>query len=175
MSNTEAVEGQPAGEYVAAEVVAITPEKPQPPQPDVSDPAKLIRLGTMLQTLLTELQGTEPDAAGVKRLAQIHEEAIEELQKILSEELQDELLEFNTCCGSDTPSASEMRVAQAQLVGWIQGLLHGMQATAAAQAQMAQQQMMMMQAQAQQRALMAQQAGSGAGSDPAALPESGYL
>ncbi len=62
-------------------------------------------------------------------------------------------MEFNKCCSSETPGESEMRVAHAQLVGWIQGLLRGMQATATAQAQMAQQQMMIMQAQMQQRAL----------------------
>ena len=154
------------------------------PQPDVSDPAKLIRLGTMLQTMLTELKDTEHDDAGVKRLAQIHHETIEELGEILSDDLHEELLEFNDCCGKDTPSESEMRVAHAQLVGWIQGLLRGMQATATAQAQMAQQQMMMMQTQMQGRAL-----GGPGGPDVApqghpaqkprssgpAAPDSGYL
>jgi hypothetical protein len=154
------------------------------PQPDVSDPAKLIRLGTMLQTMLTELKDTENDEAGLQRLAQIHHETIEELGEILSDDLHEELLEFNDCCGNDTPSESEMRVAHAQLVGWIQGLLRGMQATATAQAQMAQQQMMMMQAQMQGRAL-----GGPGGSDGAAhgqppqkprnsgpaVPDSGYL
>ena len=97
------------------------------PQPDVTDPAKLIRLGTMLQTMLTELKGTETDAAGVQRLAQIHHETVDELGEILSDDLHEELLEFNKCCGSETPSESEMRIAHAQLVGWIQGLLRGMQ------------------------------------------------
>jgi len=161
------------------------------PQPDVTDPAKLIRLGTMLQTMLTELKDTETDAAGVQRLAQIHHETIDELSEILSDDLHDELMEFNDCCGTDTPSESEMRIAHAQLVGWIQGLLRGMQATATAQAQMAQQQMMMMQAQMQQRALGGPGAG-GPGPTPGgqqsagvpaaprreggtAVPDSGYL
>lgn len=158
------------------------------PEPDVTDPAKLIRLGTMLQTMLTELKDEETDSAGVARLAQIHQETVEELEGILSEDLREELLEFNDCCGSDTPSESEMRVAQAQLVGWIQGLLRGMQATATAQAQMAQQQMMMMQAQMQQRALGGS-GGPGAPGGPGgpvpgaqpprrsgpAVPDSGYL
>jgi len=137
------------------------------PQPDVSDPAKLIRLGTMLQTMLVELKDSETDSAGVQRLAQIHRETIEELSEILSEDLHEELMEFNDCCGNETPTESEMRVAHAQLVGWIQGLLRGMQATATAQAQMAQQQMMMMQAQMQQRAL-------GGPGGPGG-PDSGYL
>lgn len=157
-------------------------EIPTRPQPDVSDPAKLIRLGTMLQTVLTEVQqiGSETDEGGLLRLAQIHTETIEELSEILSEDLRDELLEFNNCCGTETPSAGELRVAHAQLVGWIQGLLRGMQATATAQAQIAQQQMMMMQAQAQQRALTPQQpAGAPAGQQPPKPspngPDSGYL
>jgi len=152
------------------------------PQPDVTDPAKLIRLGTMLQTMLTELKDTETDAAGVQRLAQIHTETIDELGEILSDDLHEELLEFNDCCGAETPSESEMRVAHAQLVGWIQGLLRGMQATATAQAQMAQQQMMMMQAQMQQQALGGAPGGAPQGqpaqqprSSGPAVPDSGYL
>ncbi len=166
------------------ELVQEAPMTPSAdPQPDVTDPAKLIRLGTMLQTMLTELKDTEHDDAGVQRLAQIHTETIDELGEILSDDLHEELLEFNDCCGSETPSESEMRVAHAQLVGWIQGLLRGMQATATAQAQMAQQQMVMMQAQMQQRAL----GGPGGPAGPQgaapqpprdsgpAVPDSGYL
>ncbi|MBT5756497.1 MAG: DUF2587 domain-containing protein [Acidimicrobiaceae bacterium] len=163
-----------------SELVAEAPLTPSvDQQPDVSDPAKLIRLGTMLQTMLTELKDTETDDAGLMRLDQIRQETIEELGGILSDDLHEELLEFNACCGSDTPSESEMRVAHAQLVGWIQGLLRGMQATATAQAQMAQQQMMMMQAQMQQqRAVGGQPPAQGAqqprNSGPA-VPDSGYL
>jgi len=167
---------------------AMTPAMAAQPQPDVTDPAKLIRLGTMLQTMLTELKDSETDTAGLKRLSQIHNETIEELSEILSDDLQEELLEFNDCCGTETPSEGEIRVAHAQLVGWIQGLLRGMQATATAQAQMAQQQMMMMQAQMQQRALTGQggqpapggPGGPQAGTQPPrdsgpAVPDSGYL
>lgn len=133
------------------------------PRPDVTDPAKLIRLGTMLQAVLSELRGVETDDAGVQRLANIHRETISELEKILSEDLHDELMEFNSAFSGDesgaVPSSSEVRVAHAQLVGWIQGLLRGMQATAQAQAKMAQQQMMMMQAQQAQQQAMLQAAG----------------
>ncbi len=169
-ANSPAAAGDPA----AAAVVAAARQ----PEPDVTDPAKLIRLGTMLQAVLTELHEQETDQAGLVRLAQIHTETVEELQTILSEDLRDELMEFNDCCGSETPSESELRVAHAQLVGWIQGLLRGMQATATAQAQMMQQQMMLMQAQAQQRALG--QGGAPAPGAPPAVkapstPDSGYL
>ncbi len=76
------------------ELVGDAPMTPTAaPQPDVTDPAKLIRLGTMLQTMLTELKGTETDAAGVQRLAQIHHETIDdELGEILSDDLHEELL-----------------------------------------------------------------------------------
>ena len=153
-----------------------------PPQPEVTDPAKLIRLGTMLQTMLTELKNEQTDDAGVARLAQIDNETIDELGGILSDDLREELLEFNDCCGTEAPSESEMRVAHAQLVGWIQGLLRGMQATATAQAAMAQQQMMMMQQQMQQKALGGQgvPGAPGGPGQPArnsgpAVPDSGYL
>lgn len=147
-------------------------EQEQPdPQPDVSDPAKLIRLGTMLQTMLVELKDTETDEAGVARLAQIHHETVEELGEILSDDLHEELMEFNDCCSGAPPTESEMRVAHAQLVGWIQGLLRGMQATATAQAAMAQQQMLMMQEQMKQRAL----GGPQQGPDGGEVSHSAYL
>lgn len=159
-----------------AELVAEAAEQPaEQPQPDVTDPAKLIRLGTMLQTMLVELKETDHDEAGVQRLAQIHNETVDELGGILSDDLHEELLEFNACCGNATPSQGEMRVAHAQLVGWIQGLLRGMQATATAQAQMAQQQMQMMM---QQRGIgPGQGAGPGgrAPDDAPATHDSGYL
>lgn len=146
-------------------------------KPDVTDPAKLIRLGTMLQTMLVELKDSDNDDAGVARLAQIHTETIDELGEILSDDLHEELLEFNACCSGETPTESEVRVAHAQLVGWIQGLLRGMQATATAQAQMAQQQMMQMQEQMRRRALgQAGPGGPGAPGDAGSgLPDSGYL
>lgn len=166
-------------------------EAPTAPTPDVSDPAKLIRLGTMVQTLLAEVQRAAPDEAGRMRLAQIHNETVDELGEILSEDLREELEEFNVCCGqNDAPSDGEIRIAQAQLVGWLQGLLRGMQASATAQAAMAQRQLMQVQAgdprmQAAQQAMAAQQGQSPAQqgrpqgpprkSGPPMTPDSGYL
>lgn len=126
---------------------SATTEHTSPPGPDVTDPAKLIRLGTMLQALLAEVHQAPPDEGGRQRLAQIHNETIDELSGILSEDLREELADFNQCCATDTPSEGEIRVAQAQLVGWIQGLLRGMQASAMTQAALAQQQMQIAQAQ----------------------------
>ena len=102
--------------------------------PPVSDPAKLIRLGTMVQALMTEVRSAETDENGRRLLARIHAETMEELGTVLSPDLMEELQEFADCCGDDgVPTESELRVAQAQLVGWLQGLLQGMQASALAQ------------------------------------------
>ena len=107
---------------------------PDPVEPMVSDPAKLIRLGTMVQTLMNEIREVPTDEAGRKLLARIHTETMEELGTVLNDELMDELTEFTDCCDSDgVPTESEIRVAQAQLVGWLQGLLQGLQASMVAQ------------------------------------------
>lgn len=109
---------------------------------DVTNPAKLIRLGTMINQLLNEVRAASPDDEGLARLAVIHSQTLTELSEVLSPELFDELMEFNACCSGDTtPTESEIRVAQAQLVGWLQGLLQGMQASAATQALQAQRQL----------------------------------
>jgi len=146
-------------------------QAPVQPEPDVTDPAKLIRLGTMVQTMLAEVGDATQDEAGRIRLAAIHRETIEELQLILSEDLRQELAEFDQCVNCESPSAAELRVAQAQLVGWMQGLLRGMQASAQAQAQMAQQQLQMMQMQMAAQQMQAQ--GGGAPAPPQqAIPAS---
>ena len=107
---------------------------PDTAEPMVSDPAKLIRLGTMVQTLMNEIREVPTDEAGRKLLARIHTETMAELGTVLNDDLMDELTEFADCCDSDgVPSESEIRVAQAQLVGWLQGLLQGLQASMVAQ------------------------------------------
>lgn len=119
----------------------------------ISDPAKLIRLGTMLQTLMAEVREAETDEASRQLLARIHRETIEELGTILSTDLMDELTEFTNCCDdAGVPTEAEVRVAQAQLVGWLQGLLQGLQASMAQQQAAAAMQMQQMQAARQQAA-----------------------
>ncbi|MEZ5167756.1 MAG: proteasome activator [Acidimicrobiales bacterium] len=116
-------------------------EPPAPEDPDdepqgssISDPAKLIRLGTMLQTLMAEVRAAGTDEESRRLLARIHKETVEELGTVLSGDLMDELAEFARCCDAEgVPTESEIRVAQAQLVGWLQGLLQGLQASMAAQ------------------------------------------
>src|SRR5262249_41905049 len=69
------------------------------------------------------------DDAGRRSLKEIHERSIHELEEILSPDLRQELAEVSLTFTSDTPSESELRIAQAQLVGWLEGLFHGIQAT----------------------------------------------
>jgi hypothetical protein len=115
--------------------------EPSPPadetdsgQAMISDPAKLIRLGTMLQTLMAEVREADTDEDSRRLLARIHTETMEELGTVLSDDLMSELSEFTSCCDDEgVPTEAEIRVAQAQLVGWLQGLLQGLQASMAAQ------------------------------------------
>ncbi len=131
---------QPAAENAAAPA-ATTPAPAAAPN-SISDPAKLIRLGTMAQTLMAEVREMPDDEEGRLALARIHRETREELETVLSPDLIEELQEFTACCDDDgVPSAGELRVAQAQLVGWLQGLMQGLQASFAAQQAMAAQQL----------------------------------
>ena len=119
----------------------------------ISDPAKLIRLGTMLQTLMAEVREADTDEESRRLIARIHQETMEELATVLSSDLMDELTEFTDCCDSDgVPTEAEIRVAQAQLVGWLQGLLQGLQASMAQQQAAASMQFQQMQAARQQAA-----------------------
>lgn len=116
--------------------ISATNEDNQPndSQPSVTDAAKLIRLGTMVQALMNEVRGADTDEQSRMMLARIHNETVDELSKVLSPDLMDELSEFAACCDEQgVPTESEIRVAQAQLVGWMQGLLQGLQASMAAQ------------------------------------------
>jgi hypothetical protein len=136
----------PTGEDIDANVTGPESNGASPPAATntVSDPAKLIRLGSMVQALMAEVRSASPDAAGRSLLARIHNETMSELSEVLSPDLMNELAEFQTCCESDPPSESEIRIAQAQLVGWLQGLLQGFQASALTQQAQAVQQLQQM-------------------------------
>jgi len=116
----------------------------------ITDAAKLIRLGTMTQSLMTEAREAPLDEAGRTLLAKIHTETMDALEDTMSEDLLDELREFQLRVGDDgaPPSEGELRIAQAQLVGWLQGLHQGFQAMAMAQQAAAMQQLQQLQARA---------------------------
>jgi hypothetical protein len=132
----------------------IRPDRVDPGTPDgtdepaeeasefVSEPAKVMRVGSMIKQLLDEVRTTQLDEPGRERLRAIYQTSIEELGSALSPDLQDELnrlaLPFD---GDGVPSDVELRLAQAQLVGWLEGLFHGIQATLFAQQMAARQQL----------------------------------
>jgi hypothetical protein len=123
------------------------PEVPSEPQTEsdgeyVSEPAKVMRVGSMIKQLLDEVRSTELDEPSRQRLRAIYDTSIQELGSALSPDLRDELSRLTFPFGEDgTPSDVELRVAQAQLVGWLEGLFHGIQATLFAQQMAARQQL----------------------------------
>lgn len=126
-----------------AEVVDSVPkdESPQEATESVTEPAKVMRIGSMVRQLLEEVRGTQLDEPSRERLAEIYERSIVEISSALSPDLAEELhilaLPFKD---GDVPSEGELRVAKAQLVGWLEGLFHGIQATLFAQQLAARQQ-----------------------------------
>ena len=108
----------------------------------VSQPAKVMRIGAMMKQLLEEVRSAPLDDASRNRLREIHEISVHELADGLSPDLASELTRLAKPFDDDsTPSDAELRVAQAQLLGWLEGLFHGIQATLFAQQMAAQQQL----------------------------------
>jgi hypothetical protein len=104
----------------------------------VEQPAKVMRIGTMIRTLLEEVKTAPLDEASRQRLKEIHRSSIKELEAGLAPELIEELERLTLPFSEDgTPSDSELRIAQAQLVGWLEGLFHGIQTTMYAQQMLA--------------------------------------
>jgi hypothetical protein len=99
----------------------------------VEQPAKVMRIGGMIRQLLDEVKAAPLDEASRARLRDIHLQSIKELEDGLAPELIDELERLSLPFDGDTPSESELRIAQAQLVGWLEGLFHGIQAALYAQ------------------------------------------
>jgi hypothetical protein len=143
------------GSEITDEVVSpdgVEPPAADPPEgggiADIESPGKIIRIGGMVRQLLEEVRNTTLDEAARGRLRTIYESSVEELQGALSPDLAEELdrftLEFE---GDEVPSEAELRVAKAQLVGWLEGLFHGIQATLMAQQVAARQQLEGMRAQ----------------------------
>jgi hypothetical protein len=101
----------------------------EPEGEHVTRPTRLIRIASMVRALLDEARRAPLDDAGRRSLREIHERSIHGLEDILSDDLKTELAEVTLPFTSETPSESELRIAQAQLVGWLEGLFHGIQAT----------------------------------------------
>ncbi|MGA9746424.1 MAG: bacterial proteasome activator family protein [Nocardioides sp.] len=99
----------------------------------VEQPAKVMRIGSMIRQLLEEVKAAPLDEASRARLAGIHRSSIKELEAGLAPELVEELERLSLPFSSETPSEAELRIAQAQLVGWLEGLFHGIQTAIYAQ------------------------------------------
>lgn len=100
----------------------------------VQQPAKVMRIGTMIKQLLEEVKAAPLDDASRNRLREIHKSSIRELEDGLAPELRDELERLALPFSEDVvPSDAELRIAQAQLVGWLEGLFHGIQTALFAQ------------------------------------------
>lgn len=115
----------------------VTPEVvdgPEPAEgggdsrPHVSEPSKLIRIASMTRAMLDEVREAPLDDAGRQRLVAIYDQSIDELRDVLSDDLVEELNAVFIPI-TEVPSEAELRIAQAQLVGWLEGLFHGIQAS----------------------------------------------
>ena len=115
------------------------------PTKSVEEPAKVMRLGMMIKQLLEEVRSAPLDEAARERLAEVHERSLHELESGLSPELVEELHRITLPFSDDAaPSDAELRIAQAQLVGWLEGLFHGIQTALVAQQMAAQNQLLEM-------------------------------
>lgn len=97
---------------------------------EVTEPGKLIRIATMTRSILEEVRAATPDEAGRELISKIHDRSLDELRDVLSQELLTEFDRmFEPLLGDDPPTSSEVRIAQAQLIGWLEGLFQGIQAS----------------------------------------------
>jgi len=123
------------------EVVVVPGGRPEDSQvsPDeqkregIESPAKVMRIASMARQLLDEVRHAQLDDASRQRLRDIYQSSIKELSEVLSPELKEELDRLSLPFNQDAPSDAELRVAHAQLVGWLEGLFHGIQAMLFAQ------------------------------------------
>jgi hypothetical protein len=115
-------------EVTAAEVVEEEAERDA-----ITEPGKLLRIALMLREMQEEVRRADPDEPGRQRLKQIHETSLNEMRTVLRGGLQEELDALTLPFESDTPSESEIRIAQAQLIGWLEGLFQGIQAAIVSQ------------------------------------------
>jgi hypothetical protein len=132
--------GQPQNFVVVGEdgqQIAIPPatgDEERSPADMVEQPAKVMRIGSMVKQLLEEVRAAPLDEAARTRLREIHQSSIKELEEGLAPELREELDRLTLPFTDDSvPSDGELRIAQAQLVGWLEGLFHGIQTALFAQ------------------------------------------
>jgi len=127
-------DGQPVGQVAMEGDGTIDPARQQSPADQISQPAKVMRIGSMVKQLLEEVRSAPLDDASRVRLREVHQNSIIELSDGLAPELREELERLTLPFSDDqVPSDAELRIAQAQLVGWLEGLFHGIQTALFAQ------------------------------------------
>lgn len=161
----------PGPEVLAPDGVA-TPESgsvPDSPE-EIESPGKIIRIGAMVKQLLEEVRNTTLDEAARDQLRDIYENSLAELRSAVSPELAGELDRLTLDFSEDVvPSEAQLRIAKAQLVGWLEGLFHGIQAALMAQQMSARQQLEGM------RGQLMQGPGGPVGPPSGAGPGPGYI
>ncbi len=130
-------DGQPVG-AVPASALEGRGDGEEPEEADltslVEQPAKVMRIGSMIRQLLEEVKAAPLDEASRQRLKEIYRQSIKELESGLAPELVEELERLTLpFTGSEAPTDAELRISQAQLVGWLEGLFHGIQTAIYAQ------------------------------------------
>ena len=115
-----------------------------PPTETIQSPAKVLRIGSMVKELLEEVRRAPLDESGRARMKEIYETSVRELADGVSDDLREELARVTFPFSDEIPTGDELRVAQAQLVGWLEGLFHGIQAAIFSQQMAAQAQLQQM-------------------------------
>ncbi len=143
--DTPAADRTDGDEIVVEHGELVDAHEQAPPQPEtgaVTEPAKVMRIGSMVKQLLEEVRAAPLDERSRERLAEVYERSVTELADAMSPDLQEELRSLALPFDDDAvPTDAELRIAQAQLVGWLEGLFHGIQATLFAQQLAARQQL----------------------------------
>src|SRR5258705_728666 len=109
------------------EVVDSQPAPDAGQQASIEEPGRVMRIGTMTRQLLDEVRRAPLDEAGRQRLREIYETSLKDLAEVISPDLREELAQYAIPFDKPAPSEAELRIAQAQLVGWLEGLFHGIQ------------------------------------------------
>ena len=127
-------DGQPVGTVSVGTDGSVEQSRQQSPADLIEQPAKVMRIGSMVKQLLEEVRQAPLDDASRTRLREVHQNSIAELADGLAPELREELDRLTLPFTDDQiPSDAELRIAQAQLVGWLEGLFHGIQTALFAQ------------------------------------------
>lgn len=108
---------------------AMVDEEEESPSGSYIQAPKLMRIASMTRAMLEEVRQSPLDEPGRRRLVEVHERSLEEMQDVLSDDLREELTDIFVPISHESPTESELRIAQAQLVGWLEGLFAGIQAS----------------------------------------------